>query len=211
MGWYVEIDGTVTGLAEEAWELVRDKVEYQFEQSEWTPENGGTLEASTYGTWNMLSDPDFLKTLAFCLSEGGWGEFTLTDDEGKSCVFLGPPTQDDPYGKIVIDYVHEVWPDNPFRKGRLFAFTLEERNGEQEYSYDQLVRAGSLEEAEQKADKYASMFYGVYGDDGESIVGEKLDGGYYFFGGCLFVKVLNVRETNERDWCLAMYSKCSID
>ncbi|MEW6613968.1 MAG: hypothetical protein AB1401_00630 [Thermodesulfobacteriota bacterium] len=203
MGWYIEISGTVTGLSEKAWLFIQDKVENRFETVEWTPENGGTLEVDTYGKWDMLNDKDFLKMLAFSLSEGGWGEFTLSDDDGKSCVFIGAPTKDDPYGKVVVDFVREVWPENPFRKGRLFAFTLEERNGEQEYSYDHLVRAGSIEEAIQKAEDYASRFYGVEGDDE--------DGGYYFFGGCLFVKVRDVREMNESDWCLEMYRKCSID
>lgn len=84
-------------------------------------------------------------------------------------------------------------------KDKLFAFILDEKNGEYEYNYDKLIVAKNINEATQKAEKYVSRFY-----PGES---EFEDGGYYFFDRTIHVKVAIIVEITKERWTDLMYHK----
>ena len=74
------------------------------------------------------------------------------------------------------------------KESKYFKFRLEELNGEQEYTYDYLIEAGSQAEAEEIAEAYAGSFY----DDAP----ERIDGSYVFFG-TIVTEVLSVNETTK--------------
>jgi len=85
-----------------------------------------------------------------------------------------------------------------------FAGRLKEQNGEQEYSYDHIIEAENLEEAEKIYDMYAKDFYGDADErinfDGSVEEIEKEDGGYYFFNDAIFVEVESIRPTTKEEW-----------
>jgi len=98
---------------------------------------------------------------------------------------------------------------------KLFRATIEERNGEQEYSHDILIEAETLEEAEAKADKVAQEWYGTgeyEGEDGQGaeVFPEKEEGdkGYYHLGGCIYTEAQNVNEITFDEWAQWMYNRC---
>ena len=71
-----------------------------------------------------------------------------------------------------------------------YHYTLEEINGEQEYSYNHLIEAANLEEAKAIANTHASTFYG---DESEEVY----DGSYVFFGGAICVEIKSVTKTTK--------------
>lgn len=83
-----------------------------------------------------------------------------------------------------------------------FAGRLKERNGEQEYSYDHIIKAENLEKAEEIYDAYAKRFY----DDADFETGEieepekDSDGTYWFFGGAIGVEIEFISPTTKEKW-----------
>lgn len=74
-----------------------------------------------------------------------------------------------------------------------FAGRLLERNGEKEYSHDNIIKAKNLEKAKEIYDQYCREFYS---DDDP----EKEDDGYLFFGGEIYVGVASIRPTTKKEW-----------
>lgn len=75
----------------------------------------------------------------------------------------------------------------------LFEFILEEKNGEQEYSYNNIVWASSLKKAEKIAHEYAKTFYdcgGTYDHETDE----------YDFGDGIYVRILEVKEIKIEQW-----------
>jgi len=72
-----------------------------------------------------------------------------------------------------------------------YHLTLEEINGEQEYGYDYLVTAPSMEVAEQIAEEQARSFYC------DEDVEKNEDGWYEFFGGSIAVKIAWLAKTTK--------------
>lgn len=79
-----------------------------------------------------------------------------------------------------------------------FAGELIEHNGEQEYSYDYIIEADNLKEAENILDGHAKTFY----DDKDV---ESDNEGYCFFGGALFVAIGTVHPTTKEEWLEEMF------
>jgi hypothetical protein len=77
-----------------------------------------------------------------------------------------------------------------------FAGRLKEQNGEQEYSYDHIIEAETLEDAEKIYEEYAKTFYG----DGSDDEPEEGDGGYYFFNGEIWAGVESIIPTTKEAW-----------
>ena len=78
-------------------------------------------------------------------------------------------------------------------KKRLFAFQLEERNGEQEYNHEHLVWAKDITEAERLAHHFAKTFYND--EEGEMV------GDYYtFFSGGIALRLRSLQETTKNRW-----------
>ena len=71
-----------------------------------------------------------------------------------------------------------------------YHLTLEEINGEQEYSYDYLVVAPSMKAAEQIAETQTRSFYS---DEHAT----KNDGWFEFFGGSIAVRVFALTKTTK--------------
>ena len=83
---------------------------------------------------------------------------------------------------------------------KLYEFTIEERNGEQEYTYDYITYAESIEEAETTADRIASKWYG---DDFEGECDIEKDGEWYiFYNSCSVcaIRVYSIGETTKEKW-----------
>lgn len=75
-----------------------------------------------------------------------------------------------------------------------FEFSIEERNGEQEYTYDYLVKAKDMKEATEKARKAARGWYGKpdwTDNDGDEPY-------FSFLGGAIITQVDSVAETTKR-------------
>ena len=81
---------------------------------------------------------------------------------------------------------------------KLFYFRLHELNGEQEYSYDQVVNAMNLDEAQEKAETYASNFYGGCDEiDDNKELDEKT---FWFLGGCIAIHISDLWETTKEEF-----------
>jgi hypothetical protein len=78
------------------------------------------------------------------------------------------------------------------KRVKYYAGTLEERNGEQEYSHDYIIEAVSVRQAQSILNDYAKTFY-----NGKP---EKGDDGYYFFNGQLWVGARDVVRTSMAAW-----------
>ena len=91
---------------------------------------------------------------------------------------------------------------------KLFWFTLEERNEEQEYSYDYLVKAKSLEKAKLLADQHAKTWYDDPDVETDTFDEETT---YYFFGGSLAATVVSIQETTKEEWVKMMFERYSIN
>ena len=88
-------------------------------------------------------------------------------------------------------------------KQKYYHYTLEEINGEQEYAYDYLIEAESLEEAESIANTHASTFYC---DEPEEVH----DGSYEFFGGAISVEIMSVAEITKEDFIRNMLQRATL-
>ena len=88
-------------------------------------------------------------------------------------------------------------------KQKYYHYTLEEINGEQEYSYDYLIEAESLEEAESIANTHASTFYC---DEPEEVH----DGSYAFFGGAICVEIDSITETTKEGFIKDMLRRVTL-
>jgi hypothetical protein len=75
---------------------------------------------------------------------------------------------------------------------KYFHGQLEERNGEQEYTYDYLIKATSLEKAKERLILEAEQFYG---SDAEKI--DDGNDGFFFFGGAIYVEVKSIGQTTK--------------
>jgi hypothetical protein len=73
---------------------------------------------------------------------------------------------------------------------KYFLITIEEKNGEQEYSHDSIVEAKTLKKAEKIGEKIAENWY----DNEDGLVEKNEDGYYEHLGGCIFVAVHSVEE-----------------
>ena len=73
-----------------------------------------------------------------------------------------------------------------------FHGTLEERNGEQEYTHNFLIKAKNEKAAEERLDLEARQFYSgdIYIDDG----------GYYFEDGTIFVEAGSLTLTTKKEF-----------
>ena len=76
---------------------------------------------------------------------------------------------------------------------KTYHYTLEERNGEQEYSYQYLIHAKDKDEALEIAEDYAKTFY-----DDEGV--ELDEDTYYFFGGEIAVTIDLLVEKSKEDF-----------
>lgn len=78
--------------------------------------------------------------------------------------------------------------------------TLEERNGEREYTHKSVHILNKEENIDEWAEEYASTYLigkSENEDDGKS---EKQDDGYYFNGGQYCVSISLVKEISEEDF-----------
>jgi len=78
-----------------------------------------------------------------------------------------------------------------------FAGELEERNGEQEYTYYHIIEADTLEEARKLYESYAQTFYPVDEDDE---LPEYENDGYCHLDGAIFVRVDRLEPTTKEQW-----------
>ncbi|MBN2569839.1 MAG: hypothetical protein JXB42_10465 [Deltaproteobacteria bacterium] len=83
---------------------------------------------------------------------------------------------------------------------KYYHYTLEEINGEQEYTYDYLIETENLEQAIAIANKHAGTFYL---DKPEEVC----DGNYVFFGGAVCVEIKSVTETSKEDFVKDMLQR----
>ena len=88
-------------------------------------------------------------------------------------------------------------------KKKCYHYTLEEINGEQEYSYDYLIEAESLEEAEAIANTHAGTFYC---DEPEEVYDES----YAFFGGAICVEIGSITETTKEGFIKDMLRRATL-
>ena len=106
---------------------------------------------------------------------------------------------------------------------KLFFLRLNEQNGEQEYSYDHIVEAENLNEAQKKAEIYASNFYGKADEMDEKT--DKLDEKtdkliektdkldekiFWFFGGCIAINISDLYETTKEEFLEKIYQNSFI-
>jgi hypothetical protein len=92
-----------------------------------------------------------------------------------------------------------------------YQMRLEERNGEQEYSYDYLIVADSYEEAWAVACDFASKWYGEDEDgNGLGVLVDGEDGTYEFCGGSIWVKVAALGEAYRAKFVADLISKFTI-
>jgi len=91
---------------------------------------------------------------------------------------------------------------------KLFFFRLNEQNGEQEYSYDHIVEAENLNEAQKKAEIYASNFYGKADEMDENK--ELIEKTFWFFGGCIAVNISDLYETTKEKFLERIYQNSFI-
>ena len=89
------------------------------------------------------------------------------------------------------------------KKKKYYHYTLEEINGEQEYSYDHLIEAANLEEAKVIANTHASTFYC---DESEEVY----DGSYVFFGGAICVEIKSVTKTTKEGFVRDMLQRATL-
>ena len=82
---------------------------------------------------------------------------------------------------------------------------LEERNGEQEYSYEYLIYAKDIYEAWEMAKEKARTWY----DDEDVELTET--GEYEFFGGSLVARITEVCPMTEREFTEMMLNRYSIN
>ena len=76
---------------------------------------------------------------------------------------------------------------------KLYHMELEERNGEQEYSYDFLIYAKDEEESWEIARNNARTFYGE-----DDYVGEETENNVFeFMHGCIIVEIKGLYETTK--------------
>lgn len=79
---------------------------------------------------------------------------------------------------------------------------LEERNGEQEYSYDYLIKAKSFVEAQARMELEASQFYGSDG--------EKEGDGYFFESAGIYVEAKCLAQTTKAQFIKDMLQRYEI-
>ena len=75
---------------------------------------------------------------------------------------------------------------------KYFFVVYKERNGEYEYYYKAGRKIAEYEDIHEVMDEYLSNFYGVKA--------EKEDGGYYFNGGEVHVRLAYTQEIPEEDY-----------
>jgi hypothetical protein len=86
-------------------------------------------------------------------------------------------------------------------QAQLFVLTIEERNGEREYTTKQLFRHTGTETIEEAVDKYLQMeWYERHDEEDDEELPEKEDGGFYFDGGGTFVKFIKAEPVTQEEW-----------
>ena len=210
MGHYTTLYGEVKGISEESYDMIRDDLMEAFESVFWRTDNNGTLAINSFGKHY----PDFvdsvLDKITFCLDESAYGELTVSDDESDAVIFFTGPSAKRPYGMWIEKPAKRLWPENPFKEhGKdLYGFRLEEKNGEQEYKHDLLVRAGKESDAWDKAQEYAMHWY--HDEDVEQIK-EHGHIEFNFFGGMIGVRIDQVCKTTKEEWLESQYQSALID
>ena len=85
---------------------------------------------------------------------------------------------------------------------KYFEGTLEEHNGEQEYTYSYLIEAKNLREAKAKFKKFCSEWYGE---------GQEIEEGIFEFGfGCPMVENKGVEEIDKDEFIRNLVGRYSI-
>lgn len=101
--------------------------------------------------------------------------------------------------------VLEIWEQEKDRidqeKEELFAFVLQEQNGEHEYMHDRLVKARDIKEADEKANGYASQWYPC----DPTYQFNKKDVMHIFDAGTIYVAVTCLRQVEKREWMEETY------
>jgi len=86
-----------------------------------------------------------------------------------------------------------------------FTTRLEERNGENEYIYDYLMKAKNIKEAEIMAELLASAWYG---EDSKYDKDSKV---YNFFGGAIAVKIVALYRTTRKAFTESLVARFTIE
>ena len=209
MGHYTTLYGEINGIPEKSFDLIRDDLIKAFESVSWRSDNNGTLAINSFGKYYPEFVDSVLDKIVFCLDEGAYGELTVSDDENDAVIFFSGPSAKRPHGGWIEKPAKRLWPENPFEeyeKG-LYGFRLEEKNGEQEYSHDLLVRAGKESDAWDKAQEYAMHWY-----DDEDVEQIKEHGyvEFCFFGGAIGVRIDQVYKTTKEEWLERQYQSALI-
>ena len=88
---------------------------------------------------------------------------------------------------------------------KFYQCTIQERNGEQEYTHESLIVAPDIEEAERLAEYKASIWY-----EDEDVERDD-EGVYWFFGGSLAACVYSVAETTLTEYVRNQIGDYDID
>ena len=122
MGYYTYIRGTIEGISEESYELIKEDLEHVFEQVEYFSERftddfgktkvvniGGAIEISGYGKHRDEWLHPLYDKIAFCIDYGGGGylEYQGEDVDDIGMIFF-TVRQWAILGAII------QWPENPF-------------------------------------------------------------------------------------------------
>lgn len=109
---------------------------------------------------------------------------TPAQNEGRATAII---TNDDTEAELFSNVNEE--------RAKFYLIKLNERNGEQEYTQTYLIELPAGEDARKYAE--TELIPQWYGDDSDA---EGNDGGYYFFGGCIFVELYDVIELSEQEF-----------
>ena len=210
MGHYTTLYGEINGIPEESYDLIRDDLMKVFESVFWRTDNNGTLAINSFGKHYPEFVDSVLDKIAFCLDESAYGELTVSDDESDAVIFFTGPSMKRPHGMWTEKPVKRLWPENPFEEYEkdLYGFRLEEKNGEQEYNHDLLVRARKDSEAWDKVKGYAMHWY--HDEDVEEIT-EHGHIEFSFFGGTIGVCIDQIDKTTKEEWLERQYQSALID
>ena len=122
MGCYSSIRGTIEGISEESYELIKEDLEHVFEEVHWVHDKitddfgntrvvnkGGAIEISSYGKHRDEWVHPLYDKIAFCIDDGGGGylQYEGEDIDDLEMIFFKTRQWVDLWAVI-------QWPENPF-------------------------------------------------------------------------------------------------
>ena len=94
---------------------------------------------------------------------------------------------------------------------KLFYFELHEQNGEYEYTYDHLIKAENLEEAQKLVKEYIKGFYGILDEiEIETSNHWPFENVYWFNGRTIAMEIDEVCELTKKEFMKRAYQKALV-